>query len=164
MNKVRSLRALFAVVVLLVLAASAAGCGTATTTTSTAATTTTATSGSADGTVVVNGMVDAPGTFTIADLKTLKVETITADHPKLGSQEYTGVRMSVLFDTFKVQSGATAVVMGSRDGFMAEIAVADIEKTADAMLAIGDDGTLNGVMPGMTGKAWVKDVVSMEFK
>jgi diacylglycerol kinase family enzyme len=47
---------------------------------------------------------------------------------------------------------------------MAEIALADLKASADAMIAIGDDGTLNAVMPGMTGKAWAKDLVSMEFK
>jgi hypothetical protein len=32
------------------------------------------------------------------------------------------------------------------------------------MIAIGDDGTLNAVMPGMDGKAWVSDIVSLDFK
>ena len=50
------------------------------------------------------------------------------------------------------------------DGYIAEVSVADIKAAPDAMVAIGKDGTLNSVMPGMTGKAWAKDVVTMEFK
>ena len=32
------------------------------------------------------------------------------------------------------------------------------------MLAIGDDGTLNMVMPGMSSKSWASDVASWELK
>ena len=32
------------------------------------------------------------------------------------------------------------------------------------MISLGDDGTLNGVMPGMEGKAWVSDITSLDFK
>jgi hypothetical protein len=56
------------------------------------------------------------------------------------------------------------VDLGCSDGFMAEVSLADLKASADAMIAIGDDGSLNAVMPGMSSKAWAKDIVSMEFK
>jgi hypothetical protein len=32
------------------------------------------------------------------------------------------------------------------------------------MVSASDDGAMNTVMPGMEAKAWVEDVVKMEFK
>lgn len=155
------------------------GCGAATTTTAatsegTAPTTTTAApatdapdatpSEPVSGTIVVKGMVDNPMTLTAEAMQAMDPVTITAAHPKMGDQEYTGVRLNDLFTTLKVQSTATTLLLGATDGFMAEIPLADIEAAPDAMIAIGSDGTLNGVMPGMSSKAWVKDIVSMDFK
>jgi hypothetical protein len=74
------------------------------------------------------------------------------------------VRLSDLFAALEVQSGATTVVMTASDGYMAEVPLADIQASADAMLTIGDDGKLGVVTPGMESKSWVKDVVSLEFK
>ncbi|NLE73965.1 MAG: molybdopterin-dependent oxidoreductase [Actinobacteria bacterium] len=170
-----------------VLAVMLGACGTDTTTTSTttdaaAATTTDAVDATTteaedaadtpdatasepvSGTIVVKGMVDNPITLTADVLQAMNPVTITATHPKMGDQEYTGVRLSDLLTTLEVQSTATTLLLGATDGFMAEISLADIEATPDAMIAIDSDGRLNGVMPGMSGKAWVKDIVSMDLK
>ena len=165
----------------------AAGCGSATTTTTSApassitsastATTSASTATTAastdttggsttatSGTVTVKGAVDNPVTLTVADLQKMNVVEISAVHPKLGKQTYKGVRFSDLLALFKVQSSATTVDIGATDGYMAEIALADLQKTPDALLAIGDDGKLNTVMPGMQGKAWVKGAITIELK
>ncbi len=44
---------------------------------------------------------------------------------------------------------------------MAEVTLAELDATA--MLAIGEDGKLGAVMLGLTGKAWPKNVVIMQF-
>jgi DMSO/TMAO reductase YedYZ molybdopterin-dependent catalytic subunit len=169
----------------------AVGCGSAATTTTTSAQTTTTAAapdttaagaattvasgadttagGSSDpaaasGTIVVKGLVDNPTTLTVEGLQKMKVVTMTADHPKLGPTEYTGVKFSDILTLVGVQSAATVIDLGCTDGYMAEISVADLRATADAMLAIGKDGTLNAVMPGMFGKAWARDIITMEFK
>jgi hypothetical protein len=121
-------------------------------------------SAAASGTITVKGLADNPMSLTVDSLTAMSPVTITAEHPKMGEQEYTGVRFSDLLTTLKVQDSAATMILGCSDGFMAEIALADLKASADAMIAIGDDGTLNAVMPGMTGKAWAKDLVSMEFK
>jgi hypothetical protein len=150
------------------------GCGSSATTTTAAAPATTTTAGETEttaasaggtsGTIVVKGAVDNPVTLTVADLQKMTVVKITAEHPKLGPTDYSGVRFSDLLAIVKVKSTATLVDIAASDGFMGEIALADIQKTPDALLAIGDDGKLSVVMPGMSGKAWVKDAVTMEFK
>jgi hypothetical protein len=165
---------LFLIAVLLtglVLAAGACGGSDATTTTAAVETTTTAgadTTGAASagtsGNVAVKGLVDDPMTLTAAELEKMTVAEITVDHPKLGMTDYRGVRLSDLFAALGVQSGATALTMTASDGYMAEVPLADIQANADAILAIGDDGKLSVVIPGIEAKSWVKDVVSLEFK
>jgi hypothetical protein len=183
-SKHKFLVVLTLVLIVALAAFAVAGCGGSTTTTTAAPTTTTAaatdttmaatdtTAGSTDtsaaagasGTLVVKGLVDNPITWAAADLQKMNPVTMTATHPKKGDAQYTGVKLTDLFKTLGVQSAATTLVTGSSDGYMSEIALADIAASADAMLAIGADGTLNMVMPGMTGKAWATDVVSWEFK
>lgn len=165
---------LFLVAVLLtglVLAAGACGGSDATTTTAAAETTTTAgsdttgaSSSGTSGNVAVKGLVDDPMTLTAAELEKMTVAEITVDHPKLGMTDYRGVRLSDLFAALGVQSSATALTMTASDGYMAEVPLADIQTSADAILAIGDDGKLSVVIPGIESKSWVRDVVSLEFK
>jgi hypothetical protein len=108
--------------------------------------------------------VDQPSTITADSLQKMNPVTLTADHPKLGPTEYTGVRLGALLPTLAVRSTATLVDFYRADGYIAEVSLADIAGSADSMIAIAKDGTLNAVIPGMTGKAWAKDVITMEFK
>lgn len=170
-------RAMFATLVtLLVLGLAvlaAAGCGGETTTTTAApATQTTAastdtTAGEASGAgggIAVKGMADDPATITADALEAMGTETLTLEHPKNGPTEYTGVRFSTLLEALQVQAAATTVVLTASDGFAAEVALAEIAGSPDSLLTIGDDGTFASAFPGLSGKTWVKDVVSMEFK
>jgi hypothetical protein len=134
----------------------------ATTTTAAATDTTVASSGAVSGTMAVKGLVDKPGNLTVADLKAMKVTTITATHPKKGSMQFTGVLFKDIMTAVGVQSAAKVADMGASDGYMGEITLADLDP--NAMIAIGDDGKLNAVMPGLEGKAWVTDITSLEFK
>jgi hypothetical protein len=172
--------ALVLVLVLAFAAFAVAACGSDDTTTTTAASTATTaapatattaapatgstTAAATSGTLVVKGMVDKPGTFTVADLQKMGPVTIKATHPKTGEAEYTGIKLADFFKTLGVQSAATTLVTASSDGYMSEVALADIAAAADAMIAINADGTLSMVMPGMSGKAWAKDIVGWEFK
>jgi len=151
----------------LLLLTSACG-GTEETTTTVAETMTTAGAGAAgggtSGHVSVEGLVDNPTVITSAELEKMTVAEITVDHPKLGMTDYRGVRLSELFEVLGVQSGAATLTMTAADGYMAEVPLADIAASADALLAIGEGGALSVVIPGMESKSWVKDVVSFEFK
>ena len=132
--------------------------------TTTAAAETASSSAGTSGNVAVKGMIDNPTTLTAAELETMTVTEITVDHPKLGMTDYRGVRLSDLFATLGVQSGATTLVMTASDAYMAEVLLSDIQGSSDAILAIGDDGKLSVVIPGIESKSWVKDVASLEFK
>ncbi len=124
--------------------------------------TTAAATPATSGTMKVKGMVDNPKTLTVDDLKAMKVTTITAEHPKKGSMQYTGVLLSDIMAAVGVQSGATVLDIGATDGYMGEVTLAELDP--NCMIAIADDGKLNAVMPGQTGKAWVSDIISLDFK
>ena len=179
--KLRNRPLLLAAVCLVVLSLTVfAACGSEDTTTTTAPVTTTAPSApsttaaagvdttavaagaAAGGTLVIKGKVDNPKTLTLDDLKAMKVTTITAEHPKKGSTEYTGVLLNDIMTAVGVQSGATLLDMGAADGYMGEVTLSELDP--NCMIAIAGDGKLNAVMPGQTGKAWVNDVVSLDFK
>lgn len=174
--QLRSVLMLIVCLTALGLVALAVGCGdetTATTaapattaaaptTTAAATQTTAATPAATSGTMVVRGKVDNPKTLTVDDLKAMNVTTITAEHPKKGATEYTGVLLKDIMSAVGVQSAATVLDMGAIDGYMGEVTLAELD--ANAMIAIGDDGTLNAVMPGHSGKAWVSDVILLDFE
>ena len=115
------------------------------------------------GSIVFGGLVDYPMTFTVLDMDYMNWVTMTAEHPELGAKEYEGVRLSDIFSYVGVRSDATAVVVTAADGSTAEIPLADIAGK-EAMIALGEDDTLDAVMPGLGGEAWVKDIVSMELR
>ena len=139
-------------------------------TTAAATETTTAADGADDsatgtsGNVAFKGLMNLPTTLTAAALEEMTVAEITVDHPKLGPTDYRGVRWTDLCVAFEVQDAATAVTMTASDGYMVELALADIRDSPDAMLTIGEDGKLNVVIPGMEAKSWVKDVVTIELR
>ena len=113
----------------------------------------------------VAGLVAMPLSLSEADLHALDVAKITADKPKAGSTDFTGVRLSVLFEKAGVKVEAKTLTATGADGFSADVALSDVAKCADCMVAFGDSaGHLQLVMPGMSGKAWVKDVVKLELK
>lgn len=114
------------------------------------------------GTIAVKGMVDNPKTLTLVDLQAMKMTTITAEHPKKGSTEYTGVLMSDIMALAGVQSGAAVLNMAATDGYMGQVTLAEMDP--DSMVAFTDDGKLNAIMPGQSGKAWVSDLVSLDFE
>jgi hypothetical protein len=117
------------------------------------------------GVVEVKGLIDNPMTLTAAALEDMSPVTVTVDDPTLGKQDYRGVRFSELFTIFGVQSTASRLAMTAHaDGFVTEISLQDITWSPDALLAIGDDGKMNVVVPNLESKAWVKDVITLEFK
>jgi hypothetical protein len=159
---------LIALVTVVLTVWAVAGCGSEEGTDTTLAPETTAapettTGEPAAGGVAVTGLVDNPTTLTVEALEGMTLETLTVEHPKKGEVEYTGVRFSAVLEALGVQAGATTVVMAASDGYMAEIALADIAADPDSLLAI-EDGAISSVFPSLETKSWVKDIVSMEFK
>ena len=117
------------------------------------------------GSLTVKGLVDKPLTLSEKDLHGMTVAAITAEQPKVGSQNFTGVRFSDLMAAASVQSAAAALVMTGSDGYSATIDLATLKGCTDCMVAFTNTpGSFLAVMPNQPGKLWVKDLVTLEFK
>ena len=112
--------------------------------------------------LTIKGMVNQELELTEADLNGMEMATITADHPKNGPTEYTGIFLNTLLDQAGVTDGAGVLVITAGDGFSAEIPLADVRACTECMLAI-DGSSRNMVMPGMSSKSWVKTVTTFEL-
>jgi tungstate transport system substrate-binding protein len=112
--------------------------------------------------LTVTGMVGQELSVTEADLQSVGVVTITAEHPKNGPTEYTGVYLNTVLDKAGIADGAGALAITASDGYSAEVPLADVKACADCLIAM-DGSTLTTVMPGMSSKAWVKNVTKLEL-
>jgi len=114
---------------------------------------------------VVLGAVEKSLGLKEADLRSMEVAKITAEHPKSGAAEYEGVRLNTLLALAKPAANAAKVVFSAADGYSAEAALADVLGCADCMVAFTDTpGKLKLAMPGQSSSLWVKDVIKIELK
>ncbi len=118
----------------------------------------------ATGDLVLAGAVEKTLGLKEADLRAMKVVKITAEHPKSGSAEYEGVRLSDLLALAKPTAAATKVIFTAADGFTAEVDLPTLTKCADCMVAFTNTpGKLKLAMPALPSNLWVKDVMKLEF-
>jgi hypothetical protein len=116
------------------------------------------------GSLIFNGLVDKEMTWSEADLRSMKVVTISAEHPKNGIGQYEGIRLNSLLDLAGVQTGATNLVIMANDGYSTEISLTDIRACTDCLVGFDTSGILIMVMPGFPSNTWIKDVVRLGIK
>jgi hypothetical protein len=117
------------------------------------------------GDVVITGAVEKPLGLKEADLRGMEVVKITAEHPKKGTEDYEGVRLSALLALSKPTANAKKIVFKAADGFSAEAALVDVQGCADCLVAFTNTtGKLKMVMPALPSNLWVKDVTTIELK
>jgi hypothetical protein len=116
-------------------------------------------------TFTITGLVDSPLSLTDADLHDMNVVTATLEHPKDGPTEFTGVLLNDLLAEAGVQSGATTLTLTASDGYTYDLELAVIQECSDCMITFaGEAGNYMSAIPGQSGKAWVKGLVSIEVK
>jgi DMSO/TMAO reductase YedYZ molybdopterin-dependent catalytic subunit len=127
---------------------------------------TAASSGSAGGaaTLTITGLVGQEQTWSLDDLKQLKVETINMDVPKKGKQDVSGVRLNALLDLVQPKAEAKTIVFSASDGYTKEMDFDAVRACADCLVAFDDAGGLYSAMPGMPSGGWVKNLVKLEVK
>ena len=115
--------------------------------------------------LVVTGLVGKPLSLSETDLRAMTVANITADQPKVGSQSFSGIRISDLITAASVKPEAASLVLTGSDGYSATIDLATLKACSDCIVAFTTaPGTFMSVMPGQAGKVWVKGLVTLEFK
>jgi hypothetical protein len=119
----------------------------------------------AAGSLTITGLVANQLSLTEDALRAMGPATISADQPKVGTQAFTGVRLSTLLGVAQVQPGASKLFFTASDGYSAEIDLATVTGCADCMLAFtSPPGSFLLVMPGQQGEDWVKNVIKIEVK
>jgi len=113
----------------------------------------------------LTGLVNQELSLNEAALRGMEVLKITAEHPKKGPEDYEGVSLKALLEMAGVKDGATTLVATAADGFVVEIALADVMACENCLFAFSD--TLEQfklVLPGLQSNFWAKDVMSIEVK
>lgn len=117
-----------------------------------------------EGDLVINGKVEQPVALAYDQISAMDMITITAQNKKGDQVEYTGVKITDLFDMAKPAADAKTVVLTADDGFAAEVALSDLKACDQCILRFNDGGTLSATFPGLDTETWVKGVVQIEFK
>jgi hypothetical protein len=116
-------------------------------------------------TLTVKGLVNTEQDLSDSALHKMIVVTLNLTHPKNGPTNYTGVRLSDLLAKAGVQSGATSVVFTGSDGYTYTANLSDITACGDCMVAFdATPSVYDAAMPGMSGKAWVSSLITIELK
>ncbi|NTV36466.1 MAG: hypothetical protein HGA53_05885 [Anaerolineaceae bacterium] len=117
------------------------------------------------GSLVISGLVTNELKLGETELRAMGVADITAEHPKKGKQNYSGVRLSQLLIVAQVKPEATRLVLTASDGYSAEIDLAAVRGCPDCMIAFTDTPeTFILVMPGLESSTWVKNIAKIEVK
>jgi hypothetical protein len=97
--------------------------------------------------------------FSQSDLEGL--EAMTADYTNKDGETttYSGVSLSSLLDKAGI-SGSGTLVFTAADGFQADLPLEEALACANCIVAF-DDGSLRMVMPDMSSKLQVKDVIEI---
>jgi hypothetical protein len=112
------------------------------------------------GGLALGGAVETPSCLTLMDLQGLELAQISAEHPKNGVQQYTGLRLNDLLALVGASPDAGTLKLTASDGYAIELPLGEVRNCADCMLAVDlAGGGLTAVMPGMESSVWVKNVV-----
>ena len=115
----------------------------------------------ADAPLKMSGLVEMG--WSLDDLKALPVTEAEYTNKDGETKTYSGVSFSDLLKAAAVEDYSTVTLIAADD-----YSVGVDRKTLDActtcIIAIGDDGSLRSVMPGMQGSLQVKDLVALEVK
>jgi DMSO/TMAO reductase YedYZ molybdopterin-dependent catalytic subunit len=122
--------------------------------------------------LTITGLVDHPKNLTLDQLKALPKTTeysaiICVDFPSTIVEEgnWTGVKLTTLFETAVIQSGAVKIVIAASDGYSSDLTI-DAAMQDNVIIAYEKDGqALSGlrlVVPDRWGYKWVNQVTQIE--
>jgi DMSO/TMAO reductase YedYZ molybdopterin-dependent catalytic subunit len=116
--------------------------------------------------LTITGLVGAPKTWKVDDLKAMDLVKMTVEQPKKGKVDVTGVRINALLDLVGPKADAKTIVFTAVDGFSSQVALADVRACADCLIGLNDTGGMNTIMTatGMPNNLWVKNIVKIELK
>jgi hypothetical protein len=111
--------------------------------------------------LAVKGAFDSEMSWTLAELQSMDQINVETTNKEGEAEQNTGVKLFDLLEQASLQDGATSLTFIGSDGYEASVDLAGIEGCTDCIVASQDDGTLDMVLPGMSGKVQVKGVVEI---
>jgi DMSO/TMAO reductase YedYZ molybdopterin-dependent catalytic subunit len=102
-------------------------------------------------------------TYTLDDLKAMTQKTITTTGKNNTTVTATGVSLSTLLDQVGPKGAFIQFISGDANNYNKTIALADIYASPEAIIAIGENGQLKNVIPGMTTNFWVGNLTKIRF-
>jgi len=120
---------------------------------------------SVEGDLIIYGKVAVPLGLNEADMRSMEVVEISTEHPKKGQQTYQGLRLNDLLEQIKPDQDATSLVFTAKDGYTAEMILAEAQNCVDCLIAFTESpGQFNLAMPGLSSDLWVKGLVMIEVR
>ena len=112
----------------------------------------------------VTGAVTGEKGFAEKDLKDLGTMDVEFTEKSGEVSTYTGTLVKDILDAAGLNADASGVVLIGDDGYEAEATLDEIQGCADCIVSILEDGSLQAVMPGFSGKLQVKGLVEIRVQ
>jgi hypothetical protein len=112
----------------------------------------------------VTGAVSGEKGFTAQDLKDLGTQDVDFTEKSGEVSTYSGTPVTAILEDTGLNADASGVVLVGDDGYEAEATLEEVQACADCIITILDDGSLQAVMPGFSGKLQVKGLVEIRVK
>lgn len=115
----------------------------------------------AEAALTLSGAVEM--SWSVNDLAAM--DQIEADYTNKDGETttYSGVAISDLLAAAGVED-YTMLTLVASDEYAAEVAAEDFDSCANCLVAVQDDGSLRSVMPDMSSKVQVKDLVEIQVQ
>ncbi|MDP2965963.1 MAG: hypothetical protein Q8N39_08030 [Pelolinea sp.] len=101
--------------------------------------------------------------WTANELKSLPSSSSDYTNKDGETTTYTGVTFTSLFEAASLSDYSTVTLVAA-DDYTAEITKDELAACPTCIVAILEDGSLRSVMPGLSGKQQVKDLVEIQVK
>lgn len=115
----------------------------------------------ADAPLKMSGLVEMG--WSLEDLKAFPVTEAEYTNKDGETKTYSGVSFSDLLKSAAVENYSTVTLIAA-DDYSVGVDQKTLAACTTCIIAIGDDGSLRSVMPGMQGSFQVKDLVALEVK
>jgi hypothetical protein len=112
----------------------------------------------------VTGAVSQQTGLTEKDLKDLGTMEVDYTEKSGDISTHSGVLVTDILDAAGLNADASGIVLVGDDGYEAEATLEEIQSCSDCIVAILEDGSLQAVMPGFSGKLQVKGLVEIRVK
>jgi len=113
--------------------------------------------------LTITGMTENKKYLSLDDLKAMAQVNSTYVDKSNNTVEITGVSLNALLDSAAIQSGATEAVFTATDGYNKTISLTDIKADKNAVIVIGNDGSLKNYVANQPSNTRVSNLSTIKI-